>query len=188
MKDSLKELMKEFDERGLSTTKFTRLERQDGKPVPPWYTPAADIGNLFPCLLSVAINDLESEYPDEVVDAFSEIILKQVLPILYAEMPDKEGDYSRTAFKISERLKILYAEYPEAMRKVQDRFFFFSLLAYAIAMKNGLREMPTVMGGNGVFRYFAMLAVWDKLKPETQKAVVNDLAELNLWGADPDAL
>lgn len=188
MKKSLKDLIKLFDERGLSATKFTRIEPKEGTANPPWYTPAADIGNLFPCLLSVAINDLIGEYPEDTVDGITEILLKQVLPILYKDMPDKEGDYSRTAARISERLDHLYREYPEAMRKIEKQFLYFSLLAYAIAMKNGLREMPTVMGGNGVFRYFAMLAVWNKLKPETQKAVVTDLAEQNLWGANPDAL
>lgn len=188
MYENLKKLVEELDSRALSATKFTRVERADGKPVPPWYTPAADIVNLFPCLLSVAINDLESEYPDEVVDTITNVILKQIVPLLYEEMPDKEGDYSKLAISLGSKLKQLYAEYPDAMRKVENRFLFFSLIAYAIGAKNGLREMPTVMGGNGVFRYFAMLAVWDKLSPETQKAVVNDLAEQNLWGANPDAL
>jgi hypothetical protein len=184
----LRELIKLFDQRGLSVKQFTRIEPKEGTANPRWYTPAADIGNLFPCLLSVAINDLESEYKDEVVDGITEVMLKQILPALYKEMPDKEGDYSRVAAKVGDRLKYLYSEYPEAMRKVANRFLYFSLIAYAIAMKNGLREMPTVMGGNGVFRYFAMLAVWDHLKPETQKAVVEDLAEQNLWGANPDDL
>ena len=188
MKDSLKILVEEMDKRGLSATKFTRAERADGKPVPPWYAPAADIVNLFPCLLSVAINDLESEYPDEVVDDITNVILKQIIPILYEEMPDKEGDYSKVAFKIAEKLKYLYSEYPDAIQKIENRLMFFTFIAYAIASKNGLREMPTVMGGNGVFRYFAMLAVWDHLKPETQKAVVTDLAGENLWGANPDAI
>jgi len=187
MKESLKLLVEEMDKRGLSSTKFTRVERVDGKPVPPWYTPAADIVNLFPCILSVAINDLLSEYPEDVVDNITNVILKQIIPMLYEEMPDKEGDYSNLIGKVGEKLKDLYCEYPDAMRKVENRVTFFFYIAYAIAAKNGLREMPTVMGGNGVFRYFALMAIWDKLKPETQKAVVNDLAELNLWGANPDA-
>ena len=59
MRKSLKELINVMDFRGLSTTKFTRVERTDGKQIAPSYTPASDIVNLFPALLSAAINDLE---------------------------------------------------------------------------------------------------------------------------------
>jgi len=184
----IQKLIDLMDERGLSATKFTRVERTDNKPVAPVYNPASDIVNLFPCLLSVAINDLESTYPDELVDNVTGLVLKQLLPILYEEMPDKEGKYERAALKIMNKFRELDQENPQAFAQIAVNFLTNSLIAYAIATKHGLRSMPTVMGGNGVFRYFAMLSVWDKLTRETQEAVVKDLADQNLWGADPDAL
>lgn len=187
MNKSVEELVKYLDERGLSTNKFTRIEATDGKPVPRTYIPAADIVNLFPALLSAAINDLEADYSDVLVDKISMMMLKRLLPYLYEKMPDKDGNYGELVMKVIDKLHVMWAERPEAMDRVAYNFLMFSLIAYAIACKNGLREMPTVMGGDGVFRYFAMLAVWDKLKPETQKAVWQDLKDQNLWGADPDA-
>ena len=177
-----------MDERGLSATQYTRVERTDDKPVAPSYNPSSDILNLFPCLLSVAVNDLEDRYPDTTVDGISDLLLKQLLPVLYEEFPDKEGKYDRTAVKIINKFKEIAGQYPAAFSQLMCNFLLNSLIAYAIATKHGLRSMPTVMGGNGVFRYFAMLSVWSKLNPQTQEAVVKDLAEQNLWGADPDAL
>ena len=188
MRKSLKELINVMDFRGLSTTKFTRVERTDGKQIAPSYTPASDIVNLFPALLSAAINDLEGSEPDYKVDDIAAVFLKQLIPLLYEAMPDKEGNYGELVTKVSRKLKQLSEDYPEAIRNIEHNFLFFSLIAYAIGCKNGLRCMPSAMGGTGVFRYFAMLAVWDKLSEETQKAVVTELAEQNLWGADPDAL
>ena len=177
-----------LDERGLSATRFTRVERADDKNIAPTYNPASDIVNLFPALLSAAVNDLEGRYPNELVDNVSGLLLKQLLPTLYETFPDKEGKYEAAAVKIMNKFKEVGAQYPEAFTQLAYNFLSFSLVAYAIATKHGLRSMPTVMGGNGVFRYFAMLGVWDKLSPETQSAVVKELADQNLWGAEPDAI
>ena len=184
----LEEFIKLMDDRGLSPTRFTRAERADDKPVAPSYNPASDIVNLFPCLLSAAINDLEDRYPDNEVDDITEIILKRLIPALYEDMPDKDGKYERSALKIINTFKEVTDQNPQAFAQIAYNFLVFSLIAYAISTKHGLRSMPTVMGGNGVFRYFAMLAVWSKLSKETQEAVVKELAAQNLWGADPDAL
>lgn len=188
MRPALEEMIKLMDERGLSTTKFTRVERADNKAIPRTYFPAADIVNLFPALLSAAINDLEANTDDLTVDHLANAILKQILPAMYEALPDKEGNYEKLALAVMRRLHGMFGAHPKEMSLVAYNYLMFSFIAYAIASKNGLREMPTVMGGDGVFRYFAMLAVWDKLKPETQEAVVKELAEQNLWGADPDAL
>ena len=176
-----------MEERGLSATKYTRGERTDGKEVAS-YNPASDIVNLFPCLLSVAVNDLEGSLPDETVDNVTELLLKQLIPTLYEEFPDKEGGYDRAALKIMNKFKEIDQTYPQAFAQIAVNFLMNALIAYAVATKHGLRSMPTVMGGNGVFRYFAMLSVWEKLTPETQERVVKELADQNLWGADPDAL
>lgn len=188
MRPALEEMIKMMDERGLSTTRFTRVERADNKAIPRTYFPAADIVNLFPAMLSAAINDLEADTDDVTVDLIANKMLKKLLPAMYEALPSKEGNYEKLATETIRILKSLLGAYPKEMNTVAYNYLMFSFIAYAIASKNGLREMPTVMGGDGVFRYFAMLAVWDKLKPETQKAVVEDLAEQNLWGADPDAL
>ena len=188
MRETLQELIKALDERGLSTTKFTRVERADNKAIPRSYVPAADFVNLFPAMLSAAINDLEGSADDATVDHMANAMLKSLLPAMYEAMPDKEGNYEKLAVEMMRRIRGLYEAHNREMTLIAHNYLLFSFIAYAIASKNGLREMPTVMGGDGVFRYFAMLAVWDKLKPETQEAVVKDLAEQNLWGADPDAL
>lgn len=188
MRKDLKHLIKVMDERGLSSTKFTRVERTDGKQMPPSYVPASDIVNLFPALLAAAINDLEGSMQDHQVDDIANLFLKSIIPALYEEMPDKEGNYGDLAIRVAKALRKLEEAYPDAVKSIEHNFLFFSLITYAVGAKNGLRCMPTAMGGNGVFRYFAMLAVWDKLSEGTQRAVVNELAEQNLWGADPDAL
>ena len=187
MDPNLMELIKLMDDRGLSVEQFTRLERSDGRPVPRGYNPASDIVNLLPPMLAASINDLEGAYPDEWTDAATGLLINQLLLFLYTELPGKDGNYSNIATKVSQQLRKLEEELPGTLGKLEHNMFYFSLVAYAIACKNGLREMPTMMGGNGVFRYFAMLGVWDKLKPETQEAVVKDLSEQNLWGATPDA-
>ena len=184
----VKDLVAQMDERGLSATKWTRVERNDGKEQAPYYLPAADIANLFPCLLSAAINDLEGSAPDATVDNFSEVLLKQLLPALYEEMPGKDGNCEEIALTVDKALKKIGRHYPQEIGDVAYNFLYFALVAYAIAIKHGFRSVPTVMGGNGVFRYFAMLGVWSKLSPETQRAVVTELADQDLWGADPDAL
>ena len=184
----LKELVKLMDERGLSSKAWTQVERVDGREQEPYYLPAADIVNLFPCLLSAAINDLEGSSPDSTVDTFSATLLKKLLPELYKELPEKDGNCEKIALRIDKAIKALGAKYPQELTDVAFNFLYFALVAYAIAVKHGFRSIPTVMGGNGVFRYFAMLGVWSKLSPETQKAVVKELADQDLWGADPDAL
>ena len=183
-----KALVAQMDERGMSATKWTRVERTDGMPQEPYYSPAADVVNLFPCLLSAAINDLEGSSPDATVDQFSEVILKELLPTLYAEEPGKDGNCDEIALAVDKALKKIGSKYPQEIADMAYNFLYFALVAYAIATKHGFRSMPVVMGGDGVFRYFAMLGVWSKLSPETQRAVVTELAEENLWGADPDAL
>ena len=184
----LEKFIKLLEDRGLAATQYTRVERTDDKPTAPAYNPASDIVNLFPCLLSAAINDLEDRYPDSTVDGITELMLKQLIPALYEEFPDKDGKYDRAAVKIINKFKAIGETYQEPFVQLMANFLMFSLIAYAIATKHGLRSMPTVMGGNGVFRYFALLVVWSKLNPETQEMVVKDLADQNLWGADPDAL
>ena len=181
-------MVKLMDDRGLSVTQFTRVERTDGKPMAPSYNPASDIVNLFPAILSAAINDLEGSQANDTVDEITNALIRHILPLLYEEFPDKDGNYGRLATKLSQTLDRLESAHPCVMNELAHNFLYFALMSYAIACKNGLRSMPTAMGGNGVFRYFAMLGVWDKLSPETQNRVVNELAEQNLWGADPDAI
>ena len=127
----IKELVKQLEERGLSTEKWTRVERTDGMPQEPYYSPAADVVNLFPCLLSAAINDLEGSSTDALVDKFSEVLLKQLLPALYEMMPGKEGNCDEIALAVDAALKKIGSQYPQEIADVAYNFLYFALVAYA---------------------------------------------------------
>lgn len=170
------EFVKELEAKGLDIRQSTRIESTSGDRLID-YNPASDIVNLFPTLLGVSINDLNSITTDSrEIELFAKTIIDQLCQEAYNQI---DGfDFENILLT---KLKQLKKSYPDLYVKLTSKFFVNALLSYFVANKFGLRACPEKVGGQGYFQYFALLDIFDDLEEDTQNKIIEDMAHKNLW-------
>lgn len=178
-----KELVSKLTEVGLDLSKATRIESLSGEQLVD-YNPASDIVNLFPTLLGASINDLNSlENSERKVEIFSTELIDRLCEDAFTY---EEGfEFEQHLLKVLKRIKKVYPEYYE---KLTSKFFVNALISYFVANKFGMRSCTEKVGGKGYFHYFALLDVFDELEPETQDAIIRDLANKHIWDVTEEDL
>jgi hypothetical protein len=141
--------------------------------------PSSDMVNVFPVILSAALNDLvklDIEHPEKVenfVGALIDNLTKEAFNELNAVAFDK---------KLMNVLKPLEKHYPEMCAVLYRTFFLNSFMGYFVTSKFGVRSVPIGMCGKGAFRYFALLDILEELPEHVQDEIFKVFGEQGLWG------
>jgi hypothetical protein len=142
------------------------------------YRPAADISNLFPPLLDVALNHLCSD-TDADLTAISEI--RENIAAYLSDIAHNKHELVYAAH-LRDMLDTVREKYPDLYVKMAEVFMYSAMVAYSLAVKAKLKGDTKANINTTVYPMFALLSIVADLSKPTRDAVVNEMTEKHLWG------
>lgn len=140
------------------------------------YRPAADIANLFPPLLDVALNHLTSKYDEESVQELRTIIVDYL-----SDFAHKTNELTYAA-ALHNTIDTIKSKYPEMYSDFAQVFVYCAMVAYSLAVKTKLKEDSVANINSSVYPMFALLSVFSDLSEETRDNIVREMTDKHLWG------
>lgn len=140
------------------------------------YRPAADIANLFPPLLDVALNHMNSKYSEEEIQELRTTIVTYLSDFAHTT---NELTY---AAKLHNEIDSIKNKHSDLYADFTKTFTYCAMVAYSLAVKTKLKGDTVANINATVYPMFALLSIFEDLSEETRNNIVKEMTEKHLWG------